>query len=65
MEKKYVFSVDCNYIVKVIGKDCVIECYTKKQQLKENIRHKTGCIVYKVLSNGELKKLGIIKPYNQ
>ena len=64
MRKNMFFNVDCNYIVKVIGKDCVIECYTK-QQLKENIRHKTGCIVYKVLSNGELKKIGFIKPYNQ
>ena len=57
------YSVDCNYIVKVIGKDSIIECYTK-EQVKENIRHKSGCIVYKVLASGELRKLAVIKPYN-
>ena len=56
------YSTDCNYIVKVIGKDKHIECYTK-EQLKSNIRHENGCIVYKVLNNGELEKMAVIKPY--
>ena len=30
------YSTDCNYIVKVIGKDSHIECYTK-EQLKEMV----------------------------
>lgn len=59
------YSTDCNYIVKVIGNDghikCYIECYTK-EQLKNNIRHDNGCIVYKVLHNGQLEKMSIIKP---
>ena len=55
------YSTDCNYIVKVIGKDSHIECYTK-EQLKNNIRHENGCIVYKVLNNGQLEKMAVIKP---
>lgn len=59
------YSIDCNYIVKVIGNDshieCYIECYTK-EQLKNNIRHDNGCIVYKVLHNGQLEKMAVIKP---
>ena len=56
------YNIDCNYIVKVIEKETIIECYTK-EQLKKNIRHKTGCIVYKVLATGQLAKFAIIKPY--
>ena len=55
------YSTDCNYIVKIIGKDSHIECYTK-EQLKNNIRHENGCIVYKVLNNGQLQKMSVIKP---
>ena len=58
------YSTDCNYIVKIIGKDSHIECYTK-EQLKSNIRHENGCIVYKVLNNGQLEKMAVIKPYKQ
>ena len=55
------YSTDCNYIVKIIGKDSHIECYTK-EQLKNNIRHENGCIVYKVLNDGQLEKMAVIKP---
>ena len=58
------YNADCNYIIKVIGEQIIIECFTK-QRVKENIRHKTGSIVYKVLATGQLTKLAIIKPYNQ
>ena len=58
------YSTDCNYIVKIIGKDSYIECYTK-EQLKNNIRHENGCIVYKVLNNGHLEKMSVIKPNKQ
>ena len=56
-----IYSTDCHYIVKVIGKEQIIECYTK-EQLKNNIRHENGCIVYKVHKYGQLEKIGIIKP---
>ena len=58
------YSTDCNYIVKIIGKDSHIECYTK-EQLKSNIRHENGCIVYKVLNDGQLEKMAVIKPCKQ
>ena len=61
-EQKMFYSTDCNYVIKVIEKDCVIECYTK-EQVKNNIKHSTGCIVYKVLDNGTLERMAIIKPY--
>ena len=53
------YSTYCNYIVKIIGKDSHIECYTK-EQLKNNIRHENGCIVYKVLNNGKLEKCRLL-----
>ena len=56
------YSTDCNYIVRVIQSDVHYECYTK-EQVKNNIKHSTGCIVYKVLNNGTLERIGIIKPY--
>ena len=56
------YSTDCNYVIKVIERDYVIECYTK-EQVKNNIKHSTGCVVYKVLNNGTLERIGIIKPY--
>ena len=34
-----------------------------KEQVKNNIRHSTGCVVYKVLNDGTLEKMAIIKPY--
>ena len=49
------------HLVKIIGKNSYIECYTK-EQLKNNIRHENGCIVYKVLNNGQLEKMSVIKP---
>ena len=56
------YSTDCNYIVKIIVNYILIECYTK-EQLKSNTRHENGCIVYKVLNNGQLEKMAVIKPY--
>ena len=53
------YSTDCNYIVKIIEKNSYIECYTK-EQLKNNIRHENGCIVYKVLNNGKLEKCQLL-----
>lgn len=57
-----IYSTDCNYIIKIIGKSAIIECYTK-EQVKRNIHHKNGCIVYKV-NNGKLEKMAIIKGAN-
>ena len=56
------YSTDCNYIVKVIQSDVHYECYTK-EQVKANLKQKNGCIVYKVLNNGTLERMAIIKPY--
>ena len=56
-----IYSTDCNFVIKVIGKEQIIECYTK-EQVKNNIRHPQGCIVYKVLKDGTVEKMGIIKP---
>ena len=58
------YSTDCNYVIKVIKKEMIIECFTK-EQVKNNIHHDTGCIVYKVLNNGTLEKMAIIKPYKE
>lgn len=55
-----IYSTDCNFIVKVIGKEQIIECYTK-EQVKNNIRHENGCIVYKVSKDGTLERIGVIK----
>lgn len=60
----FFYSTDCNYIVKVIKKDIHFECYTK-EQVKEHLRHDTGCIVYKVLNDGSLKRIGVVKPYKE
>lgn len=53
---------DCNYVIKVIDELCVIECYTK-EQVKNNIRHKNGCLVYKVV-NDKLELMAKINPTN-
>ena len=57
----FFYSTDCNFIVKVIGKDVHYECYTK-QQVMSHINQPTGSIVYKVLNNGSLERIGVIKP---
>lgn len=54
------YSTDCNFVIKVIGKEQIIECYTK-EQVKNNIRHINGCIVYKVLKDGTLERMAVIK----
>ena len=59
--KTMFYSTDCNYVIKVFNKPCWIECYTK-EQVKRNIRHETGCSVYKVLNNGKLELMSHIKP---
>lgn len=59
----FFYSTDCSYIVKVIGKDTHYECYTE-EQVKKNIKHPTGCIVYRVLKDGNLERIGVVKPYN-
>lgn len=56
------YSTDCNYIIRIIEKNSIIECYTK-EQVKNNIKHSTGCVVYKVLKDGNLERMAIIKPY--
>lgn len=56
------YSTDCNYVIKVAGRDCIVECYTT-EQVKRNLRWSTGCIVYKVLKDGSLSEMAKIKPY--
>lgn len=56
------YSTDCNYIVRVIGTDIHYECYTA-EQAKSHLKQENGCIVYKVLSDGTLERMAIIKPY--
>ena len=56
------YSTDCNYIVKILKRDAWVECYTK-EQVKNSIKTKTGCIVYKVLKDGTLEKMAVIAPY--
>lgn len=56
------YSTDCNYIVRVINSGIHYECYTK-EQVKEHIKQKNGCVVYRVLNNGMLDRIAIIKPY--
>lgn len=60
----FFYSTDCNYIVKVIKKDVHFECYTT-EQVKAHLKHDTGCIVYKVLKDGSLERMAIIKPYKE
>lgn len=55
------YSLDCNYIVKVVGKDEHFECYTK-EQVKNCIRHPNGTLVYKIKSDGKLELMAHIKP---
>ena len=57
----FFYSTDCNYIVKIIGKDTHFECYTK-EQVMSHINQPTGTIIYKVLRDGSLKRLGAVKP---
>lgn len=57
----FFYSTDCNYIVKVIGVDTHYECYTKEQVFK-NANQPTGTIIYKVMDNGSLVRLGAFKP---
>lgn len=56
---------DCNYTIKIIGKDSVIDCYTK-EQLLNNIKHPKGCIVYAMNHNTrKAELLTAIKPYEE
>lgn len=55
------YSADCNYIVKVIGKDIHYECYTK-EQVKKYIRQPEGTLVYRVNPLGKLELMARIKP---
>ena len=61
-KQKMLYSTDCNYIVRVLQSDVHYECYTK-EQVKEHIKQKNGCVVYRVLNNGMLEHIAIIKPY--
>ena len=60
----FFYSTDCSYIVKVIGVNTHFECYTK-EQVMSHIKQPTGTIVYRVLNNGELERIGVIKPYKE
>ena len=60
-ENMFFYSTDCNYIVKVIKTDTHYECYTKEQVLS-HINQPTGTIIYKVLRDGSLERLGAVKP---
>ena len=56
---------DCEYTVKVVSIPQVIDCYNK-EQLLNNIRHKTGCLVYKMNhQTREAELLTYIKPYKE
>lgn len=55
------YSTDCNFIVKVMKTDIHYECYTK-EQVMSHINQPTGTIIYKVLRDGSLKRLGAVKP---
>ena len=55
------YSTDCNYIVKVNNTDTHYECYTTAQ-VKEHIKQKNGCVVYKV-KNGKLEFWCNVLPY--
>ena len=58
----FFYSTDCNFIVKVIKTNTHYECYTK-EQVMSHINQPTGTIVYKVLNNGTLERIGVVKPY--
>ena len=57
----FFYSTDCNYIVKVMKKNIHYECYNKEQILK-HANQPTGTIIYKVMCDGSLKRLGAFKP---
>ena len=57
----FFYSTDCSFIVKVMKKDTHYECYTKEQVIS-HINQPTGTIIYKVLRDGSLKRLGAVKP---
>ena len=57
----FFYSTDCSYIVKVIKKDTHYECYTKEQVLS-HANQPTGTIIYKVMRDGSLERLGAFKP---
>ena len=57
----FFYSTDCSFIVKVIGENKHYECYTKEQVLS-HIKQPTGTIIYKVLRDGTLERLGAVKP---
>lgn len=58
----FLYSTDCNFIVKVVGKDQHFECYTKDQVL-DHVKQPNGAIVYQVKKDGSLDCIGIVKPY--
>lgn len=55
------YSTDCNFIVKVMKTDTHYECYTK-EQVMSHINQPTGTIIYKVLRDDSLERLGAVKP---
>ena len=57
----FFYSTDCNYIVKVMKTDTHYECYNKEQVL-EHANQTTGSIIYKVMRDGSLERLGAFKP---
>ena len=57
----FFYSTDCNYIVKVMKTDTHYECYNKEQVLK-HANQPTGTIIYKVIRDGSLERLGAFKP---
>lgn len=57
----FFYSTDCSFIVKVIKENTHYECYTKEQVLS-HVNQPTGTIIYKVMSDGSLKRLGACKP---
>ena len=57
----FFYSTDCNFIVKVMKTNTHYECYTK-EQVMSHINQPTGTIIYKVLRDGSLERLGAVKP---